>query len=74
MVNDATRAADILDRVRSLYRRDSPQRELVDVNEIIREMIVMLQDQANRSSIVIRTESTLGLRRSQGIACSCSRC
>jgi PAS domain S-box-containing protein len=56
MVNDATRAADILDRVRSLYRRDSPQRELVDVNEIIREMIVMLQDQASRSSIAIRTE------------------
>ena len=56
MVNDATRAADILDRVRSLYRRDSPQRELVDVNEIIREMIVMLQDQAIRSSISIRTE------------------
>src|ERR1700733_989758 len=56
MVYDATRAADILDRVRSLYRRDSPQRALVDVNEIIREMIVMLQDQANRSSIVIRTE------------------
>ena len=32
MVNDATRAADILDRVRSLYRRDTTQRELVDVN------------------------------------------
>jgi PAS domain S-box-containing protein len=61
MVYDATRAADILDRVRSLYRRDSPQRELVDVNEIIREMIVMLQDQANRSSIVIRTECDPGL-------------
>jgi PAS domain S-box-containing protein len=61
MVNDATRAADILDRVRSLYRRDSPQRELVDVNEIIREMIVMLQAQANRSSIVIRTECDPGL-------------
>jgi PAS domain S-box-containing protein len=55
MVNDATRAADILDRVRSLYRRDSPQRELVDVNEIIREMIVLLRDQAIRNSIVIQT-------------------
>jgi PAS domain S-box-containing protein len=66
MVYDATRAADILDRVRSLYRRDSPQRELVDVNEIIREMIVMLQDQANRSSIVIRTECDPGLARIPG--------
>jgi PAS domain S-box-containing protein len=61
MVNDATRAADILDRVRALYRRDSPQRELVDVNEIIREMIVLLRDQANRHSISIRTECDTGL-------------
>ncbi len=56
MVNDATRAADILDRVRALYRRDRPQLELVDVNEIIREMTVLLRDKANRSSISIRTE------------------
>jgi PAS domain S-box-containing protein len=61
MVNDATRAADILDRVRSLYRRDSPQRELVDVNEIIREMIALLHVQANRNSISIRTELDPGL-------------
>jgi PAS domain S-box-containing protein len=61
MVNDATRAADILDRVRSLYRRDPPQRELVDTNEIIREMIVLLRDKANRNSISIRTELDLGL-------------
>jgi PAS domain S-box-containing protein len=61
MVNDATRATDILDRVRSLYSRGSPQRELVDVNEIIREMIVLLRDKANRNSISIRTELDVGL-------------
>jgi PAS domain S-box-containing protein len=56
MVNDARRADDILDRVRSLYGRDTTQRELVDVNETIREMIVLLHDKANRNSISIRTE------------------
>jgi signal transduction histidine kinase len=61
MVNDATRAADIVDRVRALYRRDRPQREQVDVNEIIREMIVLLRDKANRDSISIRTECDPGL-------------
>jgi PAS domain S-box-containing protein len=61
MVNDATRVADILDRVLALYRRDSPQRELVNVNEIIREMIVLLQDKASRDSISIRTECDAGL-------------
>lgn len=57
MANDTTRAAEILDRVRSLYSRESPQRELLDVNEIIRGMRVLLQDQANRNSISIRTEN-----------------
>jgi signal transduction histidine kinase len=39
MVNDATRATEIIDRVRSLYRQDTSNPELLDVNEIIREMI-----------------------------------
>jgi signal transduction histidine kinase len=61
VVKDTTRAAEIIDRVRSLYRRDTPQRELVDVNEIVREMMVLLQDEANRYSIPIRGELTQDL-------------
>jgi len=56
VVKDTTRAAEIIDRVRSLYRRDTPQRELVDLNEIVREMMVLLQDEANRYFIPIRGE------------------
>src|SRR5262249_3815110 len=33
MVKDARRAADIIERVRSLYRKDSSHQEIVDVNE-----------------------------------------
>ena len=54
MVADVTRAADIIDRIRSLYRRGTPRRELVDVNAIIREMVSLLTDTANRSSASIR--------------------
>jgi PAS domain S-box-containing protein len=61
VVKDTTRAAEIINRVRSLYRRDTPQRELVDLNEIVREMMVLLQDEANRYSIPIRGELTQGL-------------
>jgi PAS domain S-box-containing protein len=56
MINDATRAAEVIDRVRSLYRRDTSDRERLDLNEIIREMIVLLRDKADRNSISIRTE------------------
>ena len=56
MIADVTRAAEIIDRVRSLYRRGTPIRELVDLNEIIREMVVLLNDTADRNSVSIRTE------------------
>jgi signal transduction histidine kinase len=63
MIHDATRAAEVIDRVRSLYKRDTSDRELLDVNEIIREMIILLHDKADRNSISIRTELDSGLPR-----------
>jgi signal transduction histidine kinase len=61
MVNDATRAADIIDGVRSLYRRDTAKQELLDLNEIIREIIVLLHDKVSRTSISIRSDLEPGL-------------
>jgi PAS domain S-box-containing protein len=56
IVKDVTRAADIIGRISVLFKKGAPQRELVDVNELIREMIVLLRSEANRYSIAIRTE------------------
>ena len=56
MVKDAKRAATIIDRVRSLYQKGSPHWEVIDVNELIREMVVVLQNEANRRSITMRTD------------------
>jgi C4-dicarboxylate-specific signal transduction histidine kinase len=56
MVNDVMRAADIIERLRSLYRRSAPQRELLHVNDVIREMIPLLRHEADRNSVTIRTE------------------
>jgi signal transduction histidine kinase/ligand-binding sensor domain-containing protein len=55
MARDARHAADIIDRVRSLYRKGSSQREMVDVNEVIQEMVRMLRNEANRYSVAIDT-------------------
>jgi len=56
MVKDATRASDIISRIRSLFKKGTPQQELVDVNEVVREMIVLLRSEATRYSISVRTE------------------
>jgi signal transduction histidine kinase len=63
MVAAVTRAAAIMDRVRSLYGRGAPEREAVDVNEVLREMTVLLEDAAARHSVSIRAELDLGLPR-----------
>lgn len=56
MVKDARRAAAIIDRVRLLYQKGSPQRDVIDVNELIREMVIVLQNEANRRSITMRAD------------------
>jgi PAS domain S-box-containing protein len=61
MVKDVARAADIISRIGLLFQKGAPQRELVDVNEVIREMFVLLYSEANRYSIPIRTELAEGL-------------
>jgi len=53
--NDVTRASDIISRIGSLFKKDVVQRELVDVNELIREMIVLLRSEAARHSISIHS-------------------
>ena len=55
IVKDGTRAAEIIARVRMLFKKATPDRELVDVNEIIREMIVILRGEAMRHGISLRT-------------------
>jgi PAS domain S-box-containing protein len=50
------RAAEIIDRIRSFYRKSPPQRELVDVNGIIQEMLTLLKGEANRYSVAMHTE------------------
>ena len=56
IINGAHRVAHIVDRNRALYSRETTQRESIDLNEIIREMVVLLRDTAHRHCISIRSE------------------
>jgi PAS domain S-box-containing protein len=49
-------ASEIINRLRSLYKKSPPQRELVDVNGIIREMVLLLRGEANGHAVSIRTD------------------
>jgi signal transduction histidine kinase len=52
----ARRAAEIIDHVRSLFKKSFPQRELVNLNELIREIALLLQNDSRRSSIRVHLE------------------
>jgi NO-binding membrane sensor protein with MHYT domain/nitrogen-specific signal transduction histidine kinase len=56
IVKDATRAGEIISRIRLIFKKGTPERVLVDVNEVIREMIVLLHGEATRYSISMRTD------------------
>jgi C4-dicarboxylate-specific signal transduction histidine kinase len=56
VVTDGRRAAEIISRVRLLFKKGTPERELLDVNEVVREMIVLLRGEAARHNISVRME------------------
>jgi signal transduction histidine kinase len=61
LVTDIMRAADIISKISLLFQKGALQHELVDVNELIREMIVLLRNEAARYSISIRSDLAEGL-------------
>ena len=63
MAKDARRAAHIIDRVRSLYRKAPSQMDSVDINELIQEMFLILYNEANRHSVTMRTDVAGGIPR-----------
>jgi PAS domain S-box-containing protein len=61
ILDDANRADEIIDRLRSLYKKSPPKRELVDVNQTIRQMVALLLGEATRHAVSIRAELADGM-------------
>jgi PAS domain S-box-containing protein len=54
---DGNRAADVIDRLRSFYKKGTPPEPgIVDLKEIIREMTALLRKETVRHSIKIRSD------------------
>ena len=58
ILGDANRADEIIEHLRSLYKKSPPKRALVDISQMIREMVALLLGEANRHSVSIRAELT----------------
>ena len=66
IVKDGTRAAQIIDRIRLLFKKGAPQQELLDVNDVIREIVLLVRSEVARYSISIRIELAADLPRITG--------
>jgi C4-dicarboxylate-specific signal transduction histidine kinase len=56
IAQDGKRASEIISRVRMLFRKGIPQRELVNLNETIQEMVLLLHSEATMFAVSTRTE------------------
>ncbi len=66
MVQDGRRASEIVNRVRLLFKKDTLQRESVDLNEIIREMMLILHNEATKFAVLVLTELAADLPQVMG--------
>jgi signal transduction histidine kinase/ligand-binding sensor domain-containing protein len=66
IAKDGRRADEIVNRVRLLFKKGTLQRELVDPNEIVREMTLLLHSEAMQFGVSVRTELAAGLPRVMG--------
>jgi len=66
MVGSVKRAAEVIDRVRSLFGKDAAQYQAVDVNQAIHDIVVLLQNEARQHAISIHTELAENLPKVMG--------
>jgi C4-dicarboxylate-specific signal transduction histidine kinase len=66
IIEDGTRAGAVLGRIRSLFKKESPAQDWLDMNEVIGELTVFLRDEASRRGISIRTDLAGDLPRVKG--------
>ncbi|TDJ75738.1 GAF domain-containing protein [Pseudomonas putida] len=55
IINDANRAAQVLGRIRELIRKAPPQKQVVDVNAVVLEMVDFIRGEAIRAGAQVQT-------------------
>ena len=56
MIRDGARGSEVIDRIRALVKKTGPNKVLLDINEVIREVVLLLQGEARKHEVFFRTE------------------
>ncbi len=55
VVRDGTRAGEVIGRIRALVKKMPPRRELLDINQSIREVIALTQTEMQRNAVRLQS-------------------
>ena len=61
IVKDANRASQVIQRIRALAKRSEPQMTSLDINDVIREAILLVHREVLSHGVSLRTELASGL-------------
>jgi PAS domain S-box-containing protein len=66
IADDGRRAADVIGRIRALIKKEPPRMVSVEINETIREVIVLTQGEMTKNEVSLLTQFEEGLPLVQG--------
>jgi signal transduction histidine kinase len=66
VIADGHRASEIIGRIRALAKKAPPRRDWVDVNDTLREVLVLAQSEVQRHRVSLRTRLLEGLPAVRG--------
>ena len=60
IIKEGRRASDIIARIRALMKKSPPQMTQLDVNDLIREVLVLINHEVQRNRVMLHTDLTEG--------------
>ena len=66
IAQDGTRASEVIQHIRAMFTKDTPERTRVQMNEIIREVGALLQAGASRNGVELQTDLAIDLPSAMG--------
>ena len=73
IVSEGKRAAEVIQRIRALVKKSAPEKSRLDMNEVIREVLVLTDHQILKKHVSVRTELSAGFPPSPATGFSYSK-
>jgi PAS domain S-box-containing protein len=61
IIRDGNRAADVVSRMRALFKKARPTREPLNINEAVEEVVLLTQGEARRNKVTLQVELATNL-------------